>query len=213
MFILNNSSKAIRLDNHPIASIDFKMGKIRIVLYTFLAIAAGGVLSLVLLNQFYQSAPKVPAVPPMQSTPKKELFKTKVHLYFADKEKPFLIAEERDLLHAEDAVSIAKKIVSALSEGPRQELMRTLPPETVLRALFIDQNKTAYVDFDESLKENHPGGSWAEILTIYAIVNSLVLNIPEIETVKILFDGRESMTICGHMDLRFPMKANMLLVR
>ncbi|MDF1594260.1 MAG: GerMN domain-containing protein [Desulfobacterales bacterium] len=189
------------------------MGKIRILLYTFLAIAAGGALSLLLLNQFYNSVPKSPVVHPLLSTPQKELFKTTAHLYFADKEKPFLIAEERDLLHAEDAVSFAKMIVTALSEGPRQELMRTLPSETVLRALFIDQNKTAYVDFNESLKENHPGGSHAEILTIYAIVNSLVLNIPGIETAKILFDGRESMTLSGHMDLRFPMKANMLLVR
>ena len=201
------------MDNRPVVSIDFKMSKIRILLYTFLAIAAGGALSLVLLNQFYKSAPNSPAAHQLQSAPKKELFKTRAHLYFADKEKPFLIAEERDLLHAEDAISFAKMIVTALSEGPRQDLMRTLPPETVLRALFIDQNKTAYVDLNESLKENHPGGSLAEILTIYAIVNSLVLNIPEIETVKILFDGRESMTLCGHMDLRFPMKANMLLVR
>lgn len=201
------------MDNQPVASTNFKMGKLRTLLYAFLAIAAGGALSLVLLNQFYKSAPKFPAAHPLQSTPKKEFFKTRAHLYFADKEKPFLIAEERDLLRAEDVISFAKVIVTALSDGPRQELMRTLPPETVLRALFIDQNKTAYVDFNESLKENHPGGSQAEILTIYAIVNSLVLNIPEIETVKFLFDGRESMTLCGHMDLRFPMKANMLLVR
>jgi len=201
------------LDYQPVASIDFKMGRIRILLYTFLAIAAGGALSLVLLNQFYKSTPKSPAAHQLLSTPKKDLFKSRAHLYFADKEKPFLIAEERDLLHAKDAISFAKMIITALSEGPRQELMRILPPETVLRALFIDQNKTAYVDFNESLKEKHPGGSQTEILTIYAIVNSLVLNIPEIETVKFLFDGRESMTLCGHMDLRFPMKANMLLVR
>ena len=188
------------------------MGKIRILFYTFLAVAAGGALSLVLLNQFYRSAPRSPEYQ-LPSAPRKALLKTKAHLYFADKEKPYLIAEERDLLHAEDAVSLAKMIVSALSEGPRQELMRTLPAETVLRALFIDQHKTAYVDFHESLMLNHPGGSRSEILTIYAIINSLVLNIPEIETVKILLDGRETTTLCGHVDLRFPMKANMLLVR
>ena len=182
-------------------------------MYTFLAIAAGGALSLLLLNRFYPSAPKSLTTHRLQSTPKKDLLKTSAHLYFADREKPFLIAEERDLLHADDAVSFAKMIIAALSEGPRQELMRTLPPKTVLRALFIDQNKTAYVDFNDTLRENHPGGSQSEILTIYAIVNSLVLNIPEIETVKILFDGRESMTLCGHLDLRFPMKADMLLVR
>jgi len=39
------------------------------------------------------------------------------------------------------------------------------------------------------------------------------LNIPEIHAVKILIGGRESMTLAGHIDLRFPLKANMLLIR
>ncbi|MEW6673013.1 MAG: GerMN domain-containing protein [Thermodesulfobacteriota bacterium] len=189
------------------------MSKLRVGLYAFLAVTAGSALSLVLLNQFYPSAPISPVARQLQATSQMGSIKSKAHLYFADKEKPFLIAEARDIQHAQDAVSFAKMIVAALSEGPRQDLMRTLPTKTVLRALFIDQNKTAYVDLNESIKENHPGGSQSEILTIYAIVNSLVLNVPEIETVKFLFDGRESMTLCGHMDLRFPMKANMLLVR
>jgi len=41
----------------------------------------------------------------------------------------------------------------------------------------------------------------------------LILNIPEIDAVKILIDGRDAMTLAGHIDLRFPFKANMLLVR
>jgi len=49
------------------------MGKIRILLYTFLAIAAGGALSLVLLNQFYKSATKSTAAHQLESAPKKDL--------------------------------------------------------------------------------------------------------------------------------------------
>lgn len=186
--------------------------KLRMFLFVCLA-AAGGALFIVLLDRFDQSTSQSPATAPLQTAGKMDLIKTRVHLFFADKEKPFLAAESRDLLHAKDTVALAKMIVTALAEGPRQELMQTLPPETGLRALFIDQNKTAYVDWDASLKEKHPGGCQAELLTIYAIVNSLVLNMPEIESVKILLDGRESMTLCGHMDLRFPLKADMLLIR
>jgi hypothetical protein len=44
-------------------------------------------------------------------------------------------------------------------------------------------------------------------------VNSLILNIPEIETVRILVEGKEEATLAGHVDLRFPFQANMLFVR
>jgi len=39
------------------------------------------------------------------------------------------------------------------------------------------------------------------------------LNIPEVDAVKILINGRDRMTLDGHIDLRFPFKANMLLIR
>ncbi len=50
-------------------------------------------------------------------------------------------------------------------------------------------------------------------MTIYSMVNSLILNIPEIETVRILVEGKEETTLAGHVDLRFPLRANMLFVR
>jgi hypothetical protein len=65
----------------------------------------------------------------------------------------------------------------------------------------------------KEIKEKHPGGSRSELMTIYTIVNSLILNIPEIDAVKILIEGCESMTLAGHIDTRFPFKANMLLIR
>jgi hypothetical protein len=39
------------------------------------------------------------------------------------------------------------------------------------------------------------------------------LNIPEIDRVKILIGGGDTMTLAGHIDLRFPFKANMLMIR
>lgn len=136
-----------------------------------------------------------------------------VYLYFADKSKPFLTAEERELTCSNNPAVLGKAIIEALINGPQQDLMRTIPADTRLRALYLTRKGVAYVDITDNIRAQHPGGSESELLTIYSIVNSLVLNIPEITTVKVLIDGTESMTLAGHIDLRFPFKANMLIVR
>jgi len=136
-----------------------------------------------------------------------------VQLYFSDKENSFLIAEERKLSHAANPTQFDQTIIAALIQGPTEGLMRTIPAGTKLLALFVAPDKTAYVDLTATLKDAHPGGIQSEQMTIFSIVNSLILNIPEINAVKILIDGRESITLAGHIDLRFPFKANMLLIR
>lgn len=139
--------------------------------------------------------------------------KAVVQLYFSDKENSFLIAEERKLSHASNPAQFGQTIIAALIQGPTKGLMRTIPTGTTLRALFVAPDGTAYVDLTATLSDAHPGGIQSEQMTIFSIVNSLILNIPEINAVQILIDGRESTTLAGHIDLRFPFKANMLLIR
>lgn len=135
------------------------------------------------------------------------------HLYFSDKDKPFLVAEQRMLIPSDDPVRYGKAIIEALISGPEQGLAPTLPGATDLRGLFITEPGVAYVDLTGNVIEAYPGGSETERMTVYSIVNSLVLNIPRIKTVKILIDGRESMTLAGHIDLRSPFRADLLLIR
>jgi spore germination protein GerM len=139
--------------------------------------------------------------------------KSIVHLYFSDKDISFLKAETRDLFHPDNSEEFGKNIVEALIEGPRTGLMRTIPANTTLKAFYITRDGTAYVDLSEAIRDGHPGGVKSELFTIYSIVNSLTLNIPEIDAVKILISGKEAMTLDGHIDGRFPFKANMLLIR
>lgn len=136
-----------------------------------------------------------------------------VHLYFADKENSHLIAENRNLPYTDNVLKLGKEIILNIIKGPKADLMRTIPSGTRLNAFYIADNQTAYVDLSEKIKENHPGGVKTERLTIYSIVNSLILNIPEIKAVKILIGGREALTLAGHFDIRYPFNSNMLLVR
>jgi spore germination protein GerM len=91
--------------------------------------------------------------------------------------------------------------------------MRTLPEGTTLNAFYVTRDGIAYVDLSDKISQAQPGGVKSELFIIYSIVNSLILNIPEIDRVKILIGGRDTMTLAGHIDLRFPFKANMLMIR
>ena len=139
--------------------------------------------------------------------------KSPVHLYFSDRQNIFLMSEQRVLLHADSPISLARAIVAALIKGPQEGLVRTIPSAAVLRAIYIATDNVCYVDLSEMVRKNHPGGSNSELLTVYSIVNSLILNISAIDRVKILIEGQEVLTLAGHIDLQFPSKANMLLIR
>ena len=136
-----------------------------------------------------------------------------VHLYFSDSDNAFLVSEERSLSGRTGPEALGFEIMNALLEGPKQALERTIPEGTLLRGFYILKNRTAYVDLSREIREGHPGGAKSELMTIYSMVNSLILNIPEIETVRILVEGKEETTLAGHVDLRFPFRANMLFVR
>ena len=136
-----------------------------------------------------------------------------VHLYFADSDHSFLISEERSFPTPIRPEALGLQIINALLDGPKQTLERTIPEGTLLRGFYILQNRTAYVDVSREIRDHHPGGAKSELMTIYSMVNSLILNIPEVETVKILVEGKEELTLAGHVDLRSPFRANMLFVR
>ena len=138
---------------------------------------------------------------------------TPVNLYFSDRDNQFLMAEERVLKSLKRPEFFARSIVEALIKGPQQGLARTIPAETAVRAVYLTPQGICYLDLTSNVAENHPGRIKSELLSIYSIVNSLVLNVTEIEAVKILVNGDESMTLAGHIDLQIPIKANMLLIR
>ncbi|MBW1740515.1 MAG: GerMN domain-containing protein [Deltaproteobacteria bacterium] len=137
----------------------------------------------------------------------------RVHLYFSDADHRFLTAEERLLAQPDSVVERVKVIVQALIEGPKGPLTPTVPAETKLLALYVTKDGIAYVDFDRAISEQHPGGSLCELLTIFSIVNTVVLNVPEVEAVKILIEGQEAKTLAGHIDIRFPFRPDMLMIK
>jgi hypothetical protein len=134
-------------------------------------------------------------------------------LYFGDTSGRYLSSTEHLFPKTLSPHELATAIIDALIQGPPQGLTRTLPRETRLNALFIDDNGSAYVDLDDTITNQLPGGAESELLAIFSIANSLALNIPEIEQVRFLIQGMDARTLTGHMDLNQLFKANMLIIR
>jgi germination protein M len=88
-----------------------------------------------------------------------------------------------------------------------------MPMGTRLRAFYVTERGDAFVDFSGELSRAHPGGSLAELLTVYAIVNAVTVNLPAIQRVQILVEGSEVDTVAGHVDVRRPLVRDASLVR
>lgn len=178
-----------------------------------LLIVAGIIICIACLNRPFVSSGMDQMEPNTIIKDAEDSKKSIVHLYFSNKNNSYLKAETRDLLHSDNPAEFGKIIVEALIAGPGTGLMRTIPENTTLKAFYLTRDGTAYVDMSDTIRDAHPGGVKSELFTIYSMANSLILNIPEIDAVKILIGGKEAMTLDGHIDVRLPIKANMLLIR
>ena len=148
---------------------------------------------------------------PEKKTPSRE--RKIVTLYFSGEEEDFLRGEKREISDRGSVQEEAKEVIHELIKGPKGKLIRTLPPQTNLVSLQINERGVAEVNFDKALSRNHPGGSSAEMMTVYSIVNSLVLNFPQIKEVQILIDGERGGSITGHLALDRPILSKTDLIK
>ena len=121
-----------------------------------------------------------------KSTAAKKREKQEVTLFFSDANERFLIPEKRLVPRESGPEEQAQEIVKALIAGSKTGLVNTFPEGTELRGAKMEQGDTLVVDFDDSLVRNHPGGSTAEMATVYSLTNTLTVNLPAITKIKIL---------------------------
>ena len=139
--------------------------------------------------------------------------KKEIVLYFSDRDGEYLIGEKRRITKKPDLKEEAKEAIIELIKGPREPLTPTLPPRTKCLNLRLDEKGVAVVNFNKALSKDHPGGSSAEIMTTYSIVNSLTLNFPKIKQIQILVEGKPIETIAGHLSLKQPISPNPSLIK
>ncbi|MEI9475569.1 MAG: GerMN domain-containing protein [Deltaproteobacteria bacterium] len=136
-----------------------------------------------------------------------------VILYFSDEEGEYLIGERDKITKRDRVEEEAKELLTELIRGPKGKLIPTLPSQTRLLTLHVDEKGVAKVSFSKAFTADHPGGSSAEIMTVYSIVNSLTTNFPQIKRVQILIEGKEIESIAGHLSLMRPISSKPDLIR
>lgn len=166
-----------------------------------LLLIAGGSL---LLWRFLAS----PAPPPVtESRPRTRT----VTLYFAAADGSALAAEGREIADCPIDEECLRATVQALLDGPTGDLVPVLPARAQLRGVSVSGSEVQ-VDFDRALIDNHPGGSWSELLTVYALANTVAVNFPYLRQVRILVEGAAVETLKGHVDLRQPVNPDFRLL-
>jgi spore germination protein GerM len=135
-----------------------------------------------------------------------------VRLYFDAPDQDGLLAEEREVAFSSDLARQVRIVVEELAKGPQTELLATLPEKTRVLDVFVLARGVAYVNLSAEAASGMPGGSTAELHSVYSVVNTVVTNFPAVRRVQILVDDRPVTSLGGHVDLSRPLPPDMTLV-
>ena len=136
-------------------------------------------------------------VAPPQAGPREQ-----VTLYVAYDDPGMLMARAASVPLSEGRQQRADAVLRALlnaylaEDSPHQ-----LAAGSEIRNVYLVDPGLAVVDMSSAMADGHRSGILVEELTIVSIVQTLSTNVPGINRVKFLVDGKERETLAGHADL------------
>jgi spore germination protein GerM len=134
-------------------------------------------------------------------------------LYYGSSDGRALVPVRREVPLATGVVEQGRQILNVQFQDAPQPYVQVVPKGTKLRAFYITERGDAFVDLSSDVVSAHPGGSLTELLTVYAVVNAITTNLPAVQRVQILVEGKEVDTIAGHVDVRRPLDRDSTIVR
>lgn len=125
-----------------------------------------------------------------------------------------LQAERHELAAGATPAESISAVVAALLAGPRDgRLQAPLPSSVTLRKVYLTAEGTVFLDLESADGEPPPAsGSQREVLAVYSLVNTVLLNFDEVERLVLLWNGRQLKTFAGHLDTMRPLKPNTDLI-
>jgi spore germination protein GerM len=135
-----------------------------------------------------------------------------VRLYFEAPDREGLLPEEREVAFSPDLARQLRTVLEELAQGSTTGLLRTLPAGTRVLDVFVQARGVACVNFSGEAASGLPGGSRAELLTVYSVVNTLVTNFPAVSRVQIVVNDQLVPALGGHVDLSRPLPPDLTLL-
>jgi len=122
--------------------------------------------------------------------------------------------EGRELAVDDEPERQLAALATALADGPsRPGMVAPLPPGVSVRGVSLGESGVVYLDLvSEDGSPPPSGGSNEELLRVYSLVNTLVLNVAEARSVVVLWNGAQPLTFSGHLDLSRPLLPDPSLV-
>ena len=156
-----------------------------------------------------EEAPEAPVL--MDPGPERQI---QVKLLFEDRAAGGLVIEERGVPFASDLARQLELVVAEVLLGSQQGWLAPLPEGTRVLHVFVGQGGVAYVNLSAQAtgQGDGEGGSRAELLSVFALVNSICANFPAVARVQLLVDGHPVETLHGHVDLSRPLSPDMSLL-
>lgn len=148
----------------------------------------------IMIWQKYRSSQEVPVAPSRQIGEGSR----SATLFFAA-EGTRLAREAREIEPCEDDTVCLESVLDELLNGPVGGYEKTVPEGTVVNAVRIEGD-LATIEFNRTFSDAMLSGSSAEMLAVYSVVDTVAVNFPQIQKVKINVDGNEAV-ILRHLDL------------
>jgi len=99
-------------------------------------------------------------------------------------------AQARQLLQTLIRQYVARPSPHPLAEGSQ------------VNNVFLVNQKLAVVDLNQAFADEHRSGIMVEDFTLMSLIDTLAVNFPQLQQVKLLVDGKERETLAGHADIK-----------
>ena len=76
-----------------------------------------------------------------------------------------------------------------------------LSPAADIRSIYLVDPGAAVIDLNAAFADQHRSGILSEQLTVNSLVETLAVNVPGVQRVNILVEGKTRDTLAGHADL------------
>ena len=126
-----------------------------------------------------------------------------VTLYVANDAAGVLIARSAQIPLPGGRQQRAEELLRALLRIYQQPgAAHPMAPAADIRSIYLVDPGAAVIDLNGAFADQHRSGVLPEQLTVNSLVETLAINVPGIQRVNILVEGKSRDTLAGHADLR-----------